>query len=118
MRFLGTLIRIALTVAIINAMGRVGFAYWSFYQLKDNAQQTALFGGEKPTDVLQASVLQKANQLSLPVESDQVVVTRSGPRTSISAQYVQPVEYFPHREYPIKFSFEVEGFTLSGTPKP
>lgn len=118
MRFWGTLIRIALTVAIINAMARVGFAYWSFYQLKDHAQQTALFGGEKPTDVLQAGVLDKANQLLLPVSTDQVVVTRNGPRTAIAANYVQPVEYFPHRLYPMKFSFEVEGFTLGGTPRP
>jgi hypothetical protein len=118
MRFLSALFRIALTAAIINASARVGFAYWSFYQLKDHAQQTVLFGGEKPTDVLQAGVLDKASQLLLPVATDQVVVTRSGPRTSIQAQYVQSVEYFPRQQYPVKFSFEVEGFTLGGTPAP
>jgi hypothetical protein len=118
MRSLGTLFRIALTVAIINATARVGFAYWSFYQLKDHAQQTVLFGGEKPTEVLQAGVFDKAAQLLLPMTLEQVVVTRSGPRTSIQAQYTQPVEYFPHQRYPMKFSFEVEGFTLGSTPTP
>jgi hypothetical protein len=114
MRSINAFLRIALTVAIINAAARVGFAYWAFFQFKDNAQQAALFGGMTPTDVLQHGVFEKANELMLPVTTDQVVVTRSGPRTLIEANYVQPIEYFPNQKYPMKFSFQVEGFTLGG----
>jgi hypothetical protein len=109
-----SIIKIAVTVAIINAAARVGLAYWQFYQFKDNAQQAALFGGQTATEVLQQGVLNKANELFLPVTSEQVRVTRMGPRTLIEANYVQPIEYFPNQQYTMKFSFSVEGFTLSG----
>ena len=114
MRYIGALTRIAVTVAIINAAARFGFAYWAFYQFKDNAQQAALFGGQTSTEILQQGVLNKANELFLPIAADQVRVTRTGPRTLIEASYVQPVEYFPHQQYPMKLSFAVEGFTLAG----
>jgi hypothetical protein len=109
-------LRIALTVAVLNGVARVGLAYWSFYLFKDHAQQTAIFGGQTPPDVLQYAVLEKAHELLLPVKAEQVVITRSGPRTLIQADYVQPVEYFPSRTYPMKFSFSVEGFTMGGVP--
>lgn len=114
MRYINAFLRVALTVAIINAMARVGFAYWSFYQFKDHAQQTVVFGGQTPTDVLQYAVLEKAHELFLPVSAEQIIITRSGPRTLIRADYEQPVELFPSRSYPMKFSFSVEGFTMGG----
>lgn len=110
-------LRVALTVAVMNGVARVGFAYWAHFQLKDHAQQTVVFGAQTPTDVLQYAVLEKAHELLLPVTAEQVVITRSGPRTVIRADYEQPVEYFPTKTYPLKFSFAVEGFTVgSGSP--
>jgi hypothetical protein len=113
MKIIGAIIRIAIAVAIINAVARVGFAYWAFYQLRDDAQQTAIFGARQPLQVLQTAVLSKANDLFLPVERDQIVVTRVGPRTVIEASYVQPIEYFPNQSYPMTFSFRVEGFSVT-----
>jgi hypothetical protein len=112
MKAVGSLIRVAVAVAILNAAVRVGFAYWAFYQLRDDAEQTALFGARQPTWALQQAVLEKANQLLLPVGEEQVIVTRNGPKTTIEASYVQPIEYFPRRSYPMTFSFAVEGFTV------
>jgi len=112
MKALGSLIRVAVAVAVLNAAARAGFAYWAFYQLRDDAEQTAVFGAREPTWALQQAVLDKANQLLLPVGEDQVVVTRTGPKTTIEARYVQAIEYFPRRSYPMTFSFTVEGFTV------
>lgn len=110
-------LRVALTVAVMNGVARVGFAYWAHFQFKDHAQQTVVFGSQTPTDVLQYAVLEKAHELLLPVTAEQIVITRSGPRTVIRADYEQPVEYFPSKIYPLKFSFAVEGFTVgSGNP--
>ncbi len=114
MRLASSLIRVAIAVALANASARVGFAYWAFYQLKDGAEQTAIFGARQPTWALQAAVLDKADQLFLPVEEDQVVVTRNGFKTIIEASYVQPIEYFPSQIYPMEFSFSVEGFSVAG----
>ena len=114
MKYVNAVIRIAITVAIVNATARVGFAYWGFFQLKDHAQQTAVFGAQAPPDVLQTAVLERANELFLPLHAHQVNVTRRGPRTLIEANYELPIEYFPNKRYPMKFSFAVEGFALSG----
>ena len=112
MRLLNAVIRVAIAVAVINAAARVGFAYWAFYQLRDNAERTAIFGAKEPTWALHAAVLDKANELFLPVEEDQVTVTRAGHKTIIEASYEQPIEYFPNQTYPMKFSFSVEGFRV------
>jgi hypothetical protein len=115
MRVVNSVIRVAVAVAILNASARVGFAYWAFYQLRDDAEQAAVFGALQPTSALQAAVLDKANELLLPIEPDQVSVTRNGPKTIIEANYVQPIEYFPNQSYPMKFSFAVEGFSVAGS---
>jgi hypothetical protein len=113
MRYVGSLVRIALTVAVINAVARVGFAYWAFYQFRDKAEQTAIFGAQEPTWALHAAVMSKADELFLPVEDDQVTVERDGFRTIIEADYTQPIELFPNQTYPMKFSFSVEGFRVN-----
>jgi hypothetical protein len=113
MRLVNSLVRVAIAVAFLNASARVGFAYWAFYQLRDDAEQTAIFGAKEPTWALQAAVLDKADELFLPVEDDQVVVTREGFKTFIEARYVQPIEYFPNQTYPMEFSFSVEGFRVN-----
>jgi hypothetical protein len=117
MRFVNSVIRVAVAVAILNASARVGFAYWAFYQLRDDAEQTAVFGSKEPTWALQAAVLDKANELFLPVEPEQVTVTRNGFKTVIEANYVQPIEYFPNQVYPMEFSFSVEGFSVAGNAR-
>lgn len=113
MGFAKSILRIAITVAMINATARVGLAYWAFYQLRDGAEQAAIFGAQEPVWALHAAVLEKADELFLPVADDQVVVTREGFKTIIEASYVQPIEYFPKQTYPMKFSFSVEGFRVN-----
>lgn len=113
MHMVSSLLRVALAVAFLNASARVGLAYWAFYQLRDEAEQTAIFGAKEPTWALQAAVLDKADELFLPLDQDQVVVTRNGFKTIIEANYVQPIEYFPNQTYQMAFSFAVEGFRVN-----
>jgi hypothetical protein len=112
MRLFSSIIRVALTVAFINATARVGLAYWGYYQLRDGAEQVAIFGSQEPTWALHARVLDKADELFLPVAEDEVVVRRDGRKTLIEATYVQPIEYFPNQTYPMRFSFSVQGFVV------
>lgn len=112
MAVISSIVRIGLAVAIINAAARTGFAYWSFYQFKDAAQQTVVFGGQAPTNVLLNTIMERANELFIPLTPDQVHIQRSGPRTVVEASYVQPIEFFPNQMYPMKFSFAVEGFYM------
>jgi hypothetical protein len=109
MRLLMPALRIAIAVAIINATGRTALVYWSYQKFKDEAQQLARFGADASTDILHANAFAKAVELMIPISEEQIVVTRDGTRTSIQASYQHPVEYFPHRRYPLKLSFNVDG---------
>ena len=113
MPFVTSILRIALTVAFLNATARVGLAYWAYYQLRDTAEQTAIFGAKEPTWALESAVLDKADELFVPVDEDHVTVTREGFRTIIEASYIQPIEVFPNQTYPMTFSFSVEGFRVN-----
>jgi hypothetical protein len=114
MKLVSSIIRIAIAVAIVNAAVRVGVAYWSFYQWKDYAQQTAVLGARLTPQELQNDVLKKAGELLIPVRHDSVDVTRNGMRTIIQGNYVHPIEYFPNQIYPMKFDFQVEATNMAG----
>jgi len=109
-------VRIAIAVAVINGAGRTALVYWSYYQFQDAAQQLALFGYRTSPEVLRTNCFDKAMSLFIPISEDQIQVTREGPKTQIAASYVHPVEYFPHRMYPLKLSFTVEGMNMMGDP--
>ena len=113
MRYLMSGLRIALVVAIINGTARTALVYWSHYQLKDAAQQLAVFGWQAAPEVLRSQAVSRANELFIPITEDQIVVTRNGPVTVIQANYEHRVEYFPNRQYPLQLSFSVEGRNIT-----
>lgn len=116
-----TIVTLVIVVGLLNAVGHAGSAYWKYYQFKDAAQETAVFGGLTPTPALHEQVMDKANKLEIPVVSDDVNVTREGQKTLIEATYVQPVELLPRYELPITFRFSVEGLyvgSLAPGPRP
>ena len=109
-----TIITLVIVVAVLNAVGHAGTAYWKYYQFKDAAQQAAVFGGLTPTPTLHEQVMEKAGKLEIPVTAEDVVVTRNGQATVIEAAYVQPVELLPRYQYPMSFKFAVEGLLYAG----
>jgi hypothetical protein len=117
---LKAVIKLIIAVAIINGAVRSGLAAWKYYQFKDDAQQVVLFGTTTPTDQLRSAILDKAEELDVPLEPDGVDVQRDGDRTVAVASYVQPIELLPMYTYPVDLSFRVEGFkaTAASLPEP
>jgi hypothetical protein len=113
MQLLKSALRIGIAVAMINAAFHVGTAYWSFYQFQDAAQQLAIHGHHTAPEVLKSTAFSKAAELLIPITEEQIVVSRDGALTQIEAAYQHPVEYFPHRTYPLKLAFKVEGRTYA-----
>jgi len=107
-----TLIKLLIVAAIVNATARVGMAAARYYQLKDESQELVTFGGNIVLGELQNQILLKAEQLRLPLASEDVLVTREGLRTTASAAYTDSVEVFPNYKYPIRFQFKVEGVNM------
>jgi hypothetical protein len=97
---------------LINASVRGGIAALRYYELKDTAQQAVLFGATNPPEAIRQRILQKAEQLQIPLAPDDLLVQRQGGRTWADAAYRQPIELFPNQKYPIDFSFSVEGYSM------
>ena len=108
-----TAIQLIIAVAIINALIRSGSAVWRYYQLKDEAEEVLLFGGTMPLEQLRAEILDKAEELDIPLDADDIDVQRDGNRTVAFASYVQPIDLLPVYTYPVDMSFTVEGFTTA-----
>ena len=113
-----TLIKLLIASAIVNATARVGMAAARYYQLKDQSQELVTFGGNAVPGELQNEILLKAEELQLPLASDDILVTREGLRTTASAAYTDSVELFPNYKYPIRFQFKVEGVNMGAGVTP
>ena len=109
-----TLIKILIAVAIINAAGRVGMAAAGYYELKDKSQELITFGGRMAPLDLQDRILAAASDLEVPLQPEDLEVSREGLQTTAIASYTQPVELFPTYSYPINFRFAVKGLAMSG----
>jgi hypothetical protein len=113
-----TVIKVLIVLAIVNAAARVGIAAAGYYQLKDESQELVTFGGRVAPGELQNMILAKAEALHLPVNIEDILVTREGLRTFASATYTDAVEVFPNYKYPIKFQFKVEGINMGAGVSP
>jgi len=109
-----TLIKLLLSVAILNGVVRVGLAEARYYQFKDQSQQVVTFGTDAPVAELQNHIMENATDLELPIALEDIEVTRQGQYTRASASYTQPVEVFPNYTYPMTFHFTVEGLKFAG----
>lgn len=106
-----TAIKLLIALAIVNAAVRAGMAAWSYYQLRDQAQQLIVFGAAVPTTELSNDILVKAMELEVPLEPRNLDVHREGNRTFVNASYTQPVEFFPTFIYPVELSFSLDAFS-------
>lgn len=107
-----TILQLLIAVAVVNAVARAGMTAWSYYQLKDAAQQLILFGAGVPTADLSARILDKAVELDVPLARQNIDIGRQGNRTVVDAFYTQPVEFFPNFAYPLNLSFSIEAFAV------
>ena len=109
-----TILKIAVALVLINAVVRVGLVAWSYYQLKDAAQQEVTFAGRMPADMIASRVFEKAVELQVPIEREAIAVSRDDTLVHLDASYTQPVELFPSYVYPVELSFSVEARALTG----
>jgi hypothetical protein len=116
--YVKTVIKLLIAFAIINATARVGFAAAKYYQLKDQSQELVTFGGHTLPGELQNQILEKAEALELPLNVEDIQVTREGMHTTATAAYTQSVEVFPNYKYPIKFQFTVDGINMGAGVSP
>jgi hypothetical protein len=110
-----TIIKLVIAGIILNACARGGQAAWQYYQLKDQAQQTLIFGADATMRQIHDQIMRRAAELDVPLPSEGLEITRDGSRTMARAAYTQPVELFPRYRYPFKFSFNVDALSVKPT---
>jgi hypothetical protein len=108
------LVKLAFAALIANAAWRVGSAYAAFYRFRDAVEESARFSADKSADVVRMRVLELANQYDLPIDEDDVTVTRQQPYTHLTGRYAQPIAVIPGYEYPWTFSWDMN--VLTGLP--
>jgi hypothetical protein len=111
-----TVLKLLIVVAVLNALVRCADAYWSFYQLKDAAQQAILFAGRSNSAQIEHEIMQKATELEVPLPPEDLDVHHTETKRIASASYKQDVEVFPNYIYPVPFSFTVEAIAPGGLP--
>jgi hypothetical protein len=107
-----TLFKLVIAILVLNAAVRGALAMYQYYQFKDAAQQVVLFGQRAEPEQIQANIIAKATELSVPVSADNIKVSRDGQRTVAEGFYVQPVQFFPNYPWPVKFTFLVDAVNL------
>jgi hypothetical protein len=113
-----TIIKLAIALAVLNALFHAGEVAWRYYQLKDATEQLIVFGSQEHTNELHTRIVAKAAELDVPLLPENVAVHRAGTRTSVDASYTQPIEYFPNQVYPMDLKFSVEAYSINvGRPE-
>jgi hypothetical protein len=111
-----TVLKLVVAVALLNAVVRGADAAWNYYQIKDAAQRTLLFGSSSTSAQLKAQIMATAVDLQVPLKSEDLSVRRQGNRRVAEARYTKPIEFFPNYPYPVQFSFTVESVTVGAPP--
>jgi len=113
-----TLIKLIIAAVVVNAAYRGGSTYLKYYQFKDETQQMILFGQAEQVGDLAKQILGEAAKRDVPLDADDVMVTREGTRTLAEVSYTENVEIFPRYFYPVSFSFNAEAYGVAGATGP
>jgi len=100
-----TLIKIAIAVAIANALFQAGSAYLSYFQFKDSVNELAMHTNGTDAQV-KDRVVELARKYEEPVDPDDVSIRREEHHTFIEMSYSKDVQLFPG--YVRKWPFEVK----------
>ena len=73
-----TLLKLVVVVIILNGLFRTAMVAWDYFQLKDEAQQLAVFGARQSPQELHDRILAKALELDVPLQPENLDVQRDG----------------------------------------
>lgn len=106
-----TIFKLLIVLAICNALFRGAFAFFSYYEFRDSAEQAILFAGSASSRQVHSEILELAARQEIPLLSQNLTVRRSGSRRTATATYTQPIELFPRYTYVATFSFLVSSYS-------
>jgi len=106
-----TIIKLAIAIAIANALFHVGTAYLSYFQFKDAVDELATH--TVGTDAqMREKVVELANKYDEPVDPEAIDIRHTEQHIFIETSYTKDVALFPGyvRKWP--FEMKVDGFVI------
>ncbi len=98
-------VQLAIFLLAVHALYRFVPVYFHYQQFKDAVHEAALFSRGKTDEQLVDQVMELADKYQVPLSREYVQVRRENDRTSISASYVETIEWLPN--YRRRWQFDV-----------
>ncbi len=126
-----TVIKVAIAILVLNAAGRLGYAYFNFYRFEDAIQQVAQFGDRRTDKQVCDEILEHAGGYGVPIPATAITLRRGGlpsyncgtgageatapnvvslasGQMTVDASYVEAVPVFPGYTYQCEFKPSVK----------
>ena len=117
-----TLIKIAIAVAVANAIFHAATAYLSYFQFKDSVEELAMHTSGTEAQ-MKDRIVELAGKYEEPVDPDAISIRREEHHTFVEMSYSKDVQLFPGyvRKWP--FEVKVDAFIIAqqkvtGSPNP
>jgi hypothetical protein len=108
-----TLVKLVVVALVLFATYHLGNAYWDNYQFEDSVQQAVQFSEHATAADITDKVMELAGAQDIPLEKDQLSVTRGNHRIEVNAVYFRDVELLPRHTRHWEFTIHVLVMTLS-----
>ena len=106
------LIKLVIAALVVHATWRAGDAYLRYYRFKDGLQQTAQFSLGRSENEVHTQAVELAKRNGVPIDPEDIAVTRKDNHTLIDASYEERIELLPRYYYPYRFKLTVDAFTI------
>lgn len=107
---LRNLIRIAVVLLIGHALYRFVPVYIHYQQFKDAVEEAALYSKDRTDIEVVDRVMALAGRYAIPIQPDDVQVTRDKQFTYINILYEEQIEWLPTYRRPMPFTIAAEGW--------
>jgi hypothetical protein len=108
-----TLIKLAFAALVITALYRVGVVYWEHYEFEDSVQKTIQFAQRATPRELTDAVLSLADERGIPLDPEQLTVTRNQRQVTVDATYERSVDVLPRVPHTFEFTLHVSALMLN-----
>jgi hypothetical protein len=108
-----TVLKLAVVAAVLFAAYRVGDAYWDYYQFEDAVKDAAQFTDRNHASELPGKILDLAQKMEIPLDPDNLSVTRDQRHVTVDASYVRTVEFLPRLKRDWQFDVHVSVISMN-----
>ena len=101
------LVKLAIVALLANAAREMGTAYLTWFRFRDDVRQAAIYKA-KTDGELMSRIMDLAARYEIPLEQDNVTVSRDERSVTVDGWYDVVIEVVPRFRYPWHFSLAVE----------